>query len=86
MSSNSKTFLDVNEAEYQAFRNQVRAKGWAPPGGHTGMLRNSSGLNADLSYDHKASTLDLRIRSLSKGDTYDSIFREVENVLKSVDR
>jgi len=86
MSSNSKTFLDVNEAEYQAFRNSVRAKGWAPPGGNTGMLRNPAGLNADLNYDLKSTTLSMRIRSLSKGDTYDSIFGEVANVLKSVDR
>ena len=86
MSSNSKTFLDVNEAEYQAFRNSVRAKGWAPPGGDVGALRNSKGLNADVRYDLKASSLSLRIRTLSKGDTYDSIFGEVANVLRSVDR
>lgn len=86
MSSNSKTFLDVNEAEYQAFRNSVRAKGWAPPGGDVGVLRNSKGLNADVRYDLKSTSLSLRIRSLSKGDTYDSIFGEVANVLRSVDR
>ncbi len=86
MSSNTKTFIDVNEAEYDAFRNHVRTKGWAPPGGASGLLRGAGGLNADLAYDVKGQSLSLRIRSLSKGDTYDSIFREVETILKSVDR
>ncbi len=85
MPSNQKTFTDVNAAEYAEFRKHVRSKGWAPPSSDNGLLRGP-GLDADLSYDEKGSTLSMRIRNVGKGDTYDSIFREVETILKGVDR
>jgi hypothetical protein len=83
MPANQKVFTEVKREKYDVFRQAVRTKALIPPYGDDGFLRGA-GLLADLDFDERAQTLSLRIRELPKGETYNSVFGKLEDVLQTI--
>jgi hypothetical protein len=84
MPSNQKVFTEVNAEEYAMFQMNARTKGWVPPYGHSGYLRGN--LLADVSYNEKTEELSIRLREAEKGTTPAAFFKQIEDMLRAVDR
>jgi len=84
MPANQKVFTEIKREKYDIFRQDLREKAIVPPFGDNGFLRGGGGLFADLTYDEPSETLSLRVRETPKGETYDSFFRKIEDVLQGI--
>lgn len=82
MSANTKTFSKLKRDSYDRVRQQLNAKRWSLPSGDSGYIRGHDGMIADWTYDEKETSLTVRIREAGR-DTYDSLFGQIENVVKN---
>jgi hypothetical protein len=83
MPANEKVFTEIKREKYDVFRQELREKSFVLPFGDNGYLRGR-GLFADISYNEPDETITIRIRETPKGETYDSLFNQFEDVLQSI--
>lgn len=86
MPANMKSFDKVKRTDFNLLVQNLRSKGFATPYSDAGMLRAGGGFLADVDFQEKEETLNVRIRQVSKGETYGSIFNMLEDTIKSTNR
>lgn len=83
MPANQKVFTEIKREKYDIFRQELREKALVPPFSDSGYLRGA-GLFADLAYDEPSETVAIRIRDVPKGETYDSFFNKIDDILQGI--
>lgn len=82
MPANHKSFPGLKRDSYERVRQQLASKRMSLPSGDSGYLRGSNGMIADWNYDEKSGEFSIRVRSPGDGETYESVFSSLENIVK----
>lgn len=81
MPANDKTWTDLDKTTFDALRLNLRSYGLTPPVNNQGFIRGDR-VVVDVRYEEAARTLSLNIRELTNGDTNDSFFRKIDEIIR----
>lgn len=81
MPANDKTWTDLDKTTFDALRLNLRSYGLTPPVNNQGFIRGDR-VVVDVRYEEAARTLNLSIRELTNGDTNDSFFRKIDEIIR----
>lgn len=85
MPSNIKSWDNLKRADYDLLIQDLRSRGAATPYSDSGLLR-LAGTLADVGFEEKEGTLNVRIRTVGRGETYSSVFGKIDTIIHSTSR
>lgn len=80
MPANERTWTELDKDTFDAIRLSLRSYGLTPPVNDQGFIRGDR-VVVDVRYEANARTLNLNIRELTNGDTNDSFFRKIDEII-----